>query len=163
MAEEKTVVTAVTKPMVKKTAILKEELMPEESETMKKETKKAPKNTKKKTEDIKKEEKDTKKASQDTTKEPKITLKKPKDTLMEAKNTSKPKKVKSVTVQEELHIQIQGKSYTKEDFVKIAKDVWVYDMKQDLSDIKSIALYVKPEEMKVYFVVNDNETGSFSI
>ena len=38
-----------------------------------------------------------------------------------------------------------------------------YDMKKKVDDIKSINLYVKPEESQVYFVVNDKEAGSFVI
>lgn len=61
------------------------------------------------------------------------------------------------------HVQFSGKSYSTDDLVKIAKDVWKYDMKKKVDDIKSINLYVKPEESQVYFVVNDKEAGSFVI
>ena len=58
--------------------------------------------------------------------------------------------------------QFSDKEYTKCDLVKIAKDVWQYDLKKDVADLKDIELYVKPEECKVYYVMN-GETGSFDI
>ncbi len=58
--------------------------------------------------------------------------------------------------------QFSDKEYTKCDLVKIAKDVWQYDLKKDVADLKDIELYVKPEECKVYYVMN-GESGSFDI
>ena len=58
--------------------------------------------------------------------------------------------------------QFCDKEYTKCDLVKIAKDVWQYDLKKDVAALKDIELYVKPEECKVYYVMN-GETGSFDI
>ena len=62
-----------------------------------------------------------------------------------------------------LHVQFSGKSYAQEDLVKIAQDVWKYDLKQKVRELASIELYVKPEENKVYYVMNQNFTGSFEI
>ena len=62
-----------------------------------------------------------------------------------------------------LHVQFSGKSYAQEDLVKIAQDVWKYDLKQKVRELASIELYVKPEENKVYYVMNQNFTGSFDI
>ena len=59
-------------------------------------------------------------------------------------------------------VQFSGKSYTTEELVAIAKDVWKYDLKRKAGDLESIELYVKPEENKVYYVMN-GESGSFSI
>lgn len=62
-----------------------------------------------------------------------------------------------------LHIQYGGKSYSQEDLLKIAKDVWKYDLKQKVGDLSDVELYVKPEENKVYYVMNGEFTGSFDI
>ena len=59
-------------------------------------------------------------------------------------------------------IQFAGKSFSQDELVKIAKDVWQYDLKKDVADLKDIELYVKPEECKVYYVMN-GESGSFDI
>lgn len=63
----------------------------------------------------------------------------------------------------DIQVQFAGKSYTQEDFIKIAKDVWEYDLKQKAEDLKDIELYVKPEESVVYYVLNTEFTGSFVI
>ncbi len=62
-----------------------------------------------------------------------------------------------------MHIQFAGKSYSQEDLMKMAKDVWKYDLKQKVGDLASVELYVKPEENKVYYVMNGEFTGDFSI
>lgn len=65
--------------------------------------------------------------------------------------------IKNVTV------QFSGKSYSTEDLVKIARDVWKYDLGFKEDDFKNVDLYVKPEENTVYYVINGNVTGNFAI
>lgn len=60
-------------------------------------------------------------------------------------------------------VQFSGKSYTTQELVAIAKDVWKYDLKQKVSDFKNVELYVKPEENQAYYVINGEHTGSFFI
>lgn len=74
------------------------------------------------------------------------------------KATSKKAELKS-----EVQIQFAGKSYTQDDLVKIAKDVWQYDLGQKAADLNSLELYVKPEEQTAYYVMNKDFTGSFAI
>lgn len=62
-----------------------------------------------------------------------------------------------------MEVQFADKAYTQDDLVKIAKDVWKYDLKQKASDLTSVELYVKPEEQAVYYVMNKDFTGSFVI
>lgn len=78
--------------------------------------------------------------------------------MAEAKKTTAKKAVKSA-----LHIQFDGKSYTQDDLMKMAKGVWRYDLKQKVGDLTSVELYVKPEENAVYYVMNKEFTGSFYI
>lgn len=75
-----------------------------------------------------------------------------------AKKTTTKKEVKV-----SMNVQFGGKSYTTEDLVKIAKDVWRYDLKQKAADFKSVELYVKPEDGMAYYVINGKEAGSFYI
>ena len=72
-------------------------------------------------------------------------------------------RTRKVAVKENISIQFAGREYTKEQLVKIAKDVWEFDLKKDSSDFKEVQLYVKPEEAKAYYVINGTETGSFDI
>ena len=73
------------------------------------------------------------------------------------KTAAKPEAKEIVTV------QFAGKSYSTEDLVKIAKDVWKYDLGKNEADFKDVELYVKPEESSVYYVINGDVTGSFAI
>lgn len=70
-----------------------------------------------------------------------------------------PKKEAEATIS----VQFSGKSYTTQELVAIAKDVWKYDLKQKASDFKNVELYVKPEENQAYYVINGEHTGSFFI
>lgn len=70
---------------------------------------------------------------------------------------------KAAKVTESVHFQFSGKSYTDADLLKSCKDVWKYDLNGKEEDLKSIELYVKPEENTTYYVINGSITGSFFI
>lgn len=80
-----------------------------------------------------------------------------KETVKKAPAAKKP------VVKEEVNFQFSGKSYTSEDLIRIAKDVWKYDLNGKEEDFKSVELYVKPEENTAYYVINGDVTGSFFI
>lgn len=85
------------------------------------------------------------------------------ETKAETKTTTKKAAAKAEEVKAVVNFQFAGKSYTTDDLVKIAKDVWVYDLNKDLADFKTVELYVKPEESTAYYVVNEEVTGCFGI
>lgn len=80
-----------------------------------------------------------------------------------SKTTAKAATAKKAETECTLQIQFGGKSYGQEELMKIAKDVWKYDLKQKAGDLVSVELYVKPEENKVYYVMNGEFTGDFAI
>ena len=80
-----------------------------------------------------------------------------KETVKKAPTAKKP------VVKEEVNFQFSGKSYTSEDLIRITRDVWKYDLNGKEEDVKSIELYVKPEENTAYYVINGDVTGSFFI
>ena len=63
----------------------------------------------------------------------------------------------------EVILQFAGKSYTQDDFVKTAKEIWKNDLKRKANEMTSMELYVKPEESKVYYVFNNEIAGDFNI
>lgn len=81
----------------------------------------------------------------------------------EKKETEVKTTTRRTAVKETVHVQFSGKTYSTEDLVKIAKDVWKYDLKKKVGDFKSVELYVKPEESVVYYVINGEEKGQFNI
>ena len=74
-----------------------------------------------------------------------------------------PAKKAAVKVQESVNFQFSGKSYTDADLLKICRDVWKYDLNRKEEDLKTVELYVKPEENTTYYVINGSITGSFFI
>lgn len=72
-------------------------------------------------------------------------------------------RVAKADLKSEVCVQFHGKEYSQDDLVKIAKDVWKYDLKQKASELNSVVLYVKPEESAVYYVMNKDFTGKFDI
>ena len=80
-----------------------------------------------------------------------------------AKKTTTTRTKKAAAVKESVSIQFAGKDYTTEQLVKIAKDVWEFDLKKDPADFKEVQLFVKLEEAKAYYVINGEESGSFEI
>lgn len=77
-----------------------------------------------------------------------------------AKKTAAAKKT---ALKANVTLQFAEKSYTEEALVAIAKDVWKFDLKQKVTDLKNVELYVKPEEGLCYYVFNKDVTGNFVI
>lgn len=81
-----------------------------------------------------------------------------------AKKAVNKKVTKKVEVKTNVVIEFApDRKYTQANLEKIAKDVWKYDLKKKVSDIKSMDLYVNAYESKVYYVINGDITGSFDV
>lgn len=79
------------------------------------------------------------------------------------KTATKATTAKAAAVKTTVNFEFSGKSYTPDELINSAKDRWKYDLNGKASDLKSIELYVKPEEGKVYTVYNDATTDEFFI
>lgn len=86
-----------------------------------------------------------------------------KKTTVKKETVKKEKAAEKEAVKAAFHLQFAGKSYTTEDLVKIAQDVWHYDLGREVEDFKTVELYVKPEENVVYYVINGEVNGNFGI
>lgn len=86
-----------------------------------------------------------------------------KKTAAAKKETVKKEPAPKAQVSEAVNFQFRGKSYTPDDLLKSCRDVWKYDLGGKEEDLKSIELYVKPEENTTYYVINGDVTGSFFI
>ena len=62
-----------------------------------------------------------------------------------------------------MSVQYGGKEISGESLLKAVKSVWKDDLKRKAGDLNSVELYVKPEENKVYYVLNKEITGSLDI
>lgn len=61
-----------------------------------------------------------------------------------------------------LTVQHQGKDVTEKEIVAMVKKEWT-DQGNKIGDIRTLDLYVKLEEDKVYYVINGDVTGSVEI
>lgn len=78
----------------------------------------------------------------------------------EVKKATAPKKT---AVKETVYLQYLGKEINKEDLMKQVKEIWTKELKNKVGDMKSVTLYLKPEENKAYYVINEEVTGSIDM
>ena len=55
-----------------------------------------------------------------------------------------------------------GKEFSSADLTAKVKEIWK-EMGKKAADLKDIKVYVKPEENAAYYVINNEETGSFGL
>ncbi len=60
------------------------------------------------------------------------------------------------------YVEYYGKQIDEASLIKEAKAIWTKSGKK-AADLKSLNLYIKPEENTAYYVFNDDESGSFVI
>lgn len=70
---------------------------------------------------------------------------------------------KEASAKQNIYIEYQSFSYDQAAIEKKAEEIWTKDMKKKLSDMKTMELYIKPEEHKTYYVFNKTITGGFDI
>ena len=103
----------------------------------------------------------TAKAAEKKTTAKKTTAKKAETKEATAKTPGRKPAVKAT-----VEIQFAGNTHTPEELVQSAKDIWEYDLHRAPADFKTVELYVKPEDNKVYYVINkgsENEVnGDFN-
>lgn len=61
-----------------------------------------------------------------------------------------------------MYLEFQGKQLDEKELVVAAKKIWVENGNK-ASELKSLKLYIKPEENQAYYVFNDEVFGSFSL
>lgn len=63
---------------------------------------------------------------------------------------------------EEVYIQFQELEFTTKEIVDKAKQIYIAEGHRE-SSIKSLRLYVKPDEHMAYYVINEKMTGSIEL
>ena len=61
-----------------------------------------------------------------------------------------------------VYIEFYGEQINQADVVKDAEKIWK-DAGNKPANLKKLELYIKPEDDRVYFVMNGDFTGSFPI
>ena len=80
-----------------------------------------------------------------------------------AKAPAKRTTTRKTAVKETVYLQYLGKEINKDDLVKQVKDIWTKELKNKAGALKSVTLYLKPEENMAYYVINDDVTGSIAL
>lgn len=75
------------------------------------------------------------------------------------KAAAKKAPAKKTAVKEAVYLQYLGKEINKDDLMKQVKEIWTKDLKHKVSEMKSVTLYLKPEENAAYYVINEETTG----
>lgn len=70
---------------------------------------------------------------------------------------------KKTEVKETVYLQYLGKEINKEDLMKQVKEIWTKELKHKVSELKSVTLYLKPEENAAYYVINEETTGKIEL
>lgn len=79
------------------------------------------------------------------------------------KTAEKPvKKVEKPEKQEAVFVQFAGEEFVVDEAMEKAKAAYVAEGHR-ASAIKSLRLYIKPEERKAYYVINDKAAGSIEL
>jgi len=114
-------------------------------------TKAAPKKAAKKTK-TEKEEKSTSKKSA-------ATPLKNKDANKTTKASTKVEKIESI---EQVYFQYAGNELSSQAILEQVKQLWEASGNK-ISAIKTLNLYIKPEDNAAYYVINDTETGKVEL
>lgn len=73
------------------------------------------------------------------------------------KKTAKPAAKKEIKVRSV--VEFAGKQVDEKDILASVKKAWTKSGKK-VGDIKTVELYIKPEDAAVYYVINKTETGA---
>ncbi|SFU72287.1 DUF6465 family protein [Butyrivibrio sp. M55] len=152
-----TFITEVKTPEVKTTTAETKKAPAKKATAKKTTTKKA---TAKKT-TTKKATSTAKKATATKTAAKKTTTKKATAKKTTAKKTTTRKAATKPNVM--IEIQYSYKHISNEELVQKSLDNYQYDLKGDPSKVKKLSIYVKPQEDKAYYVVDDKISGDIDI
>mgnify|MGYP004457872817 FL=1 len=62
-----------------------------------------------------------------------------------------------------IYVQYMGDEITTDEIMKKIKEYWTKELKKKVSEMKNVTVYVKPEESKAYYVINDEITGDVAL
>lgn len=79
-----------------------------------------------------------------------------------AAKTAKTVKAAKETVSPNVYVQFAGKEVKTEELVEQVKAVWTSEGHR-ASAIKSLEVYVKPDDMAAYYVINSKVTGKIEL
>ena len=79
------------------------------------------------------------------------------------KATEKKAPARKSAVKEAVYLQYLGKEINKDELMNQVRTIWTKDLKRKVSELKSVTLYLKPEENAAYYVINEETTGKIAL
>ncbi len=97
--------------------------------------------------------------------EVKETTKAAKAAKAETAEKAEPKKTpgRKAAVKEEFVLEFAGKQITQEEIKKKVKENWTKVQKNKIKDIKTIKVFLQPENSCAYYTINDEGNDSYKI
>ena len=83
----------------------------------------------------------------------------------ETAEKAEPKKTpgRKAAVKEEFVLEFAGKQITQEEIKKKVKENWTKVQKNKIKDIKTIKVFLQPENSSAYYTINDEGNDSYKI
>ena len=91
-----------------------------------------------------------------------VTEKKPAKKAAAKKTTAVKTEEKKIEKKDEVFVQFAGEEFVVEDVMEKAKAAYIAEGHRACA-IKSVRLYIKPEERKAYYVINDKAAGCIEL
>ena len=88
-----------------------------------------------------------------------------KKTSATQKTTEKkaPAKTAKKAIEQEMILQFGGREIKEKDLYEKIRQIWMTGYGKKADELKSLKVYVKPEEFTAYYVINDDVTGSIDL
>lgn len=68
-----------------------------------------------------------------------------------------------VELKANIYLQYMGKEFSTSDVMKKVKDIWVKELGKKPEELRSVNVYLKPEEFAAYYVINDEVNGKIDL
>ncbi len=129
-----------------------------ENETVKVETKAAEKTTAAEKEAVKEVAKEVVKETAAAEEAPAKAEEKPAAKAAKTTRTTAKKEA-----EQEMILQFGGREIKEKDLYERIQQIWIEGYGKKAEELKSLKVYVKPEEFTAYYVINDDVTGSIDL
>ena len=62
-----------------------------------------------------------------------------------------------------IYLQYMGKEFSTADVMKQIRQIWTKELKRSPEELRSVNVYLKPEEFAAYYVINDEVNGKIDL
>ena len=62
-----------------------------------------------------------------------------------------------------IYLQYMGKEFSTADVMKQIRQIWTKELRRSPEELRSVNVYLKPEEFAAYYVINDEVNGKIDV